>query len=263
MRLMVGSAAAKFWFRDFREPKDVDYFVTEPTKMDPMGGKRVECFHHPVIANWMNEKMIDNDVASPEFLYTLKVSHAFWALRNRSWSKHMHDVLFFQERNVSFNSDLYDMLYGVWEEVHGKKKANLNKSPEEFFTNTVERLYDHDSIHRSVAYHDSPMFERILRDGAAVAVSRAKFDALSHEEKCQLVREEVYATALERIIIPSDYTRSPRGAYHWALCKTVTSFSKGWFPLWIVLNYGSVKEPDVDFVQRHRDNADRLILLEA
>ena len=263
MKLLVGSTAAKHWFDDFRTPNDIDYFISRPEeKMSNSRG--VEYFYHPLLANWIEQNYSDEDVliATPDMLYTIKLSHSFWALKNGTWNKHMHDVMWFQNRDANLMPEFYDVLYKTWVEVHGAKRANLNVPASEFFTKAVERTYDHDSIHKTIAYGDTAMYEKILRDGSEVAVARDKFEALTHEEKCMLVREEVYATALERILIPSNYTRSPLSAYAWAMRQTITSFSKGWFPLWCVLNYRDIYKPDCNFVQRHKDNFDKLIILE-
>lgn len=258
--IMVGSRAAKHWFPDFREPKDTDFFGSkdEVDAIYPsVDGVRVESFYHPALEKW---DWISP--ATPDELYTIKVSHAFWANR---WPKHIQDIEFFQSKGCIVIEPLYDILYSIWVEHYGRKKARLAKGtkPEEFFTATVKRIYDHDSIHASVAYYDEPLFNAILADGEAVAVDKSKFEALSFDDKCRLVREEVYATALERKVIPSGYTESPLRAYRWALEKTVTSFSKGWFPYWVVTNIhkGDLTRPDVDYVARHGENANRLILL--
>ncbi|QOI67571.1 hypothetical protein SEA_BEUFFERT_203 [Streptomyces phage Beuffert] len=251
MKILVGSRALKWWFADSREPNDVDYFSDTPIE-------GAETFWHPDLAGY---EWLDNQAATPIELYTIKISHSFWDLHG-TWNKHMYDIAFLQNKGYGYIvPELYDILYPIWEERYGKKKVNLNASPEDFFNKNVVRIFDHDSIHRSIAYHDRPLYESILRDGHEVMVDKAKFDALSYEDKLRLVREEVYATALERQIIPSGYTSSPRGAYAWALKKTITSFSKGWFPLFIVDNYNELRSPDVDYVKRHKDNEDRLIRL--
>jgi hypothetical protein len=245
---LIGSQAMKLYFPDFREPRDLDLF----SKVDI---ENAEVFWHPNLEqwNWAN-------IATVNELYTIKVSHAFWNLHG-TWNKHMGDIVFLHGKGAKLIPELYDILYPIWEERYGKKKANLEAKPEDFFNKNVHRVYDHDSIHRSIAYYDRPLFERILRDGHQVAVDKAKFDALSYEDKLRLVREEVYATALERQIIPSNYKGSPRAAYAWAMMKTVTSFSKGWFPLFIVLSYQNLFKPDVEYVKVHQANSDRLVLL--
>lgn len=249
MNVLIGSRAAKYRYSDFpREPNDFDCF-------SPQSQEGTDSFWHPAIERWPF-----GTIATGDELYTIKVSHAFWNLHG-TWSKHMHDIRFFQSKGAQFLPDLFQILYPIWEELHGKKKANLNATPEEFFNNKVLRVYEHDSIHMSIAYYTRPLFERILRDDHDVAVDRGKFDALDYLDKLRLVREEVYATALERQLIPSNYKSSPRGAYSWALMKLITSFSKGWFPLFIVRNYHELHKPDIDYLQLHKNNSDRLILL--
>lgn len=243
--VLIGSSAIKHWFPEFREPRDVDYF--SETKIDG-----AECFWHPALSTWDF-----GEIATVDEIYTIKISHAFWELHG-TWDKHMFDAVFLNQNGAQFIPELYAILYPIWEEKHGKKKANLEATPEEFFNSNVYRIYDHDSIHESVAYYDKPLFDRILRDGSQVAVSKAKFDALHYTDKLRLVREEVYATALERQLIPQEYKGSPRAAYMWALRRTVTSFSKGWFPLFIVLNFSDLRRPDINFVQKHQSNSHML-----
>lgn len=245
---LVGSKALKSHFPDSREPKDVDYFSQTLVE-------GAEVFWHDDLLKWDF-----GTIATIDELYTIKVSHAFWELHG-TWTKHMNDIIFLQRKGAKFIPELYAILYPIWEERYGKKKANLEASPEDFFNSNVVRIYDHDSIHQSVAYYEKPLFDRILRDGHQVAVDKSKFDSMSLEDRLRLVREEVYATALERQLIPNDYHGSPRVAYSWAMRKTITSFSKGWFPLFIVLNYNELYAPDIRFVQKHRENSHMLIPL--
>lgn len=249
MKVLVGSQAMKMHRPDFREPHDTDYF--SDVRIDG-----AETFYHPYLEGWGWEP-----VATPDELYTIKVSHSYWPNR---WPKHVKDIVWMQNNGCELIPELHDLLYLIWVEHYGRKRARLRAGtkPEEFFTPTVDRKYDHDSVHASVAYYDEPLFNRILRDGEAVAVSEEKFKSLSHEDKLRLVREEVYATALERILIPDDYASSQLRAYRWALEKTITSFSKGWFPRWAVLHLNELITPDLDYVQKHKDNANKLIVLE-
>ena len=245
--VLIGSQAMNLHFPDSREPKDTDHFSDKHILFS-------ETFWHPDLAKW-NWKAL----ASPDELYTIKVSHAFWELKNGSWAKHMMDIMFLKSKGAKLIPELYDILYKIWEETHGKKKVNLESDPDMFFNDKiVKRIYDHDSLHESVAYYDRPLFERILRDNSEVAVDRSKWEALPHEDKLKMVREEVYATALERKIIPSDYSFSPGAAYNWTLQKTITSLTKGWFALFVVENFKDLTKADVDYVKRHQDNAHML-----
>lgn len=229
-----------------RDPKDVDYFSDTPQKGE-------DNFWHPSLADWKF-----GPVASLNELYTIKVSHQFWDLHG-TWDKHQKDIILMQKHGAKLIPDLFKILYKIWEETHGKKKANLELEPEEFFNKNVTRTYEHDSIHASVAYFDEPMFNRILRDGHKVAVDKAKWDVLPLDHKDMLVREEAYATALERKIIPNNYEFHRARAYMWALKKTITSFSKGWFPLYIVENFDRLRQEDLDYVELHKSNAHLLV----
>lgn len=248
-KTLVGSQALSMHMNIGRKPKDIDYFSQEPVE-------GAEVFYHPDL-----RKYPFGEFATLNELYTIKVSHSFWELKNNSWVKHMKDIVRMQKEGAEFLPGLYNILYPIWEERYGKKKANLEESPEDFFKSTVSRVYEHDSIHASVAFYDEPLFNKILRDDHQVAVSKEKFDALSHEDKIKLVKEEVFATALERQIIPSGYKYPQRIAYMWALQKLITSFSKGWFPLWVVLNFAELSEARDDFVKVHLDNKGKLITL--
>lgn len=250
---MIGSSALKQQFPDFyREPKDIDILYDGPDKVKEEG--RVDSYK---VDTFKLGQYFKSQVANLDELYTIKVSHIFW---DKGFEKHISDIRFLKEKGAKLIPELYEALYAEWEHLYGKKKAKLNVSAEDFFQSTVKRIYEHDSIHQSVAYYDKPLFNRILI--GEVQVSREKFEALSHEEKIQLVREEVYATALERLVIPSNYVYNMRRAYWWALMKTITSFSKGWFPLFVVENIVELWKPDLDYIQKHKDNKAMLIPLE-
>jgi hypothetical protein len=260
MKILIGSTAMKQHLPDVRDPKDLDYFITDAeTAAQEVTRDPEDSFYHPDLATWN----WSGEIASLDELYTIKVSHSFWVLKNGSWNKHMFHIVRMKEAGAQLIPELYSILYKIWEEKHGKKKISLELSPDEFFNPHVNRKYEHDSIHASVAYRESgiPLFNEILRDGHQVAVDRAKFEAMDLETKFQLVREEVYATALERRIIPSNYTMNIQVAYGYALRQTITSYTKGWFPLFIVENFNVLRKPDVNYVKRHKEHSDRLILL--
>jgi len=251
MKVLTGSTALKHYIPELREPKDVDYLSDEPVEAGE------DTFSHPTIGTYP----WSGPIASLDELYTIKVSHSFWVLKNGSWEKHIYDIVQMKKLGAQVIPELYTLLYGIWEERYGKKKITLELAPDEFFNPHVNRKYEHDSIHASVAYYDEPLFNRILRDGHEVAVDRSKFEALSLEDKFKLVREEVYATALERRVIPADYNTNRQGAYAYALKKTLTDFTKGWFPLFIIEHYDELRKPDLNYVEVHKANADKLILL--
>lgn len=250
--MLIGSAAMRSHFDDARQAADLDIF--SPREMEG-----IDTFWHPGLEDFVNPN--PEWVANPDELYTIKISHSFWNLHG-TWRKHMSDAIFLERKGAKFLPDLHTRLYAIWEDVYGKKPVHLNMTKEEFFEDKIVRIYDHDSLHESVAYYDRPLYLRILKNGSSVAVDRSKFDALSYEDQLRLAREEIYANALERKVIPDEYLGSPGAAYSWSVQQTITSLSKGWFALFVALNYDRLRLPDCDYVARHLANADKLIKLE-
>ena len=251
--LMIGSLAASLRGIDLgRECRDVDVFCDG-------AGKGVDDYWHPSFSSWIPEGLT---VATLDELYTIKVSHSYWALRNGSWNKHMADQVTLKQAGAHIDQELHDNLYKVWVELHGAKATNLNMDASDFFSDAVTRIYVHDSIHDSVAYGERPMYEYLLKDGQTVAMDMNKVWLMSFEDQVKLFREEVYATALERWVIPSGYKYSPRKAYAQAVRKTITSLTKGRSAQFMSENYDIFRTPDMDYVRRHRENKHKLVKLE-
>ena len=246
MKTLVGSLALAKYIPTVK-PKDIDYF----SSTDISGA---EVFYAPELERWGWK-----DTATLDELYTIKLSHIFWVQKNGSWDKHKYYLQLMKNHEAKYIPELFDILYPIWEQRYGKKRVNLNKTADEFFSSTVDRIYDHDSIHESIS--DPPMFMAILRDGSEVAVSRDKFEALTPELQLRTVREELYATALERIVIPNDYKGYSRAAYDWALKQMITSFSKGWFATYVADHLLELNRPDIDFVKVHLENKHKLRIM--
>lgn len=123
--MVIGSAALKFHFPDFkRVPKDID--IIKGSKFNdyfPSDLKR-EYLENPVLL----EHCEDNDFLDPDSLFSLKVSHAFWDLKNNSWEKHMFDIQFLKEKGCKLNRPLFDKLYEYWNKVHGKRLDSFEKT---------------------------------------------------------------------------------------------------------------------------------------
>jgi hypothetical protein len=79
-----------------------------------------------------------------------------------------------------------------------------------------------------------------------VSCSKKGFDKLSHDDKLNLVKEEVWVTALERYLIPHDFKFSKIEAYQKSLKKLATTMSSGWFKFFILTNIDVLRN-DRDF----------------
>ena len=224
-----------------RRPSDLDYLALPGTlnrvseDMDIIDGTGI-----------IDTYTFQGGVASLDEVYTLKVSHSPWVITVPLWYKHLRDIRTLSRAGAALIPELHDAAYAQWEQRKGAKNVNLNQDKEEFFTSGVRRAYEHDSVHASVAFHDEPMFNRILAPGASVRTSRSLFDALSETEKKQLVQEEVMVLSLERDIIPASLTGRTvsreliYSSYTAQLRRLITELSKGWFPQWMICHYYEV-----------------------
>lgn len=250
---MIGSRAMKHWFPDAREPKDWDF--QSPHEVEVPEGLKYDIFVDPRLGEWDWK-----GIASPDELYTMKISHGYWDIHG-TWDKHAADIVFLQRKGAKFLPELHDLLKPIWAERYKKNPISLDKTVAEFFNDHVKKKYVHDTVHESVAYHDRPWFESILKDGSEVLTDNAKFWAMDLPDQLDLVREELYVIALERILIPKDYKGSPGLAYRWALRRTAISLFKGEWAKFLLLHLDELSKPDVDFVKRHKDNAHKLVLM--
>jgi hypothetical protein len=239
-RIILGSTAAKHWYPDFREPKDLDVITQQP---EPRV-KGVDAHSHQLITeNWslLSGYVSDEGFASPNLLYTWKMSHSYWDVH---WNKTTHDIIWLKKKGCRVIQPIHDVLYKVWEDVHGKKRANLNVTNEQFFTKTVKRVYDHDMLHEAMKFSDRPMYEQLKKDPNRAWICKSMWDELSTELKRQTVLEEAYVIALERFVIPGKMNH--RQAYLASLKLLVTNLSKGWFPQFIVDNLGEFRQCQLD-----------------
>jgi hypothetical protein len=258
--LIIGSMAAvqEHGVPLGRLPKDLDVFSDASVDDLADNGIRTDPFWDDRLYEWLGRDS-GTRYATLDELYTIKHSHAYWELPNGSWNKHMTDLLRLEDAGAELIEDVHDLLYWVWQGKHGAKRVNLDMDKLDFFDDGVRRKYDHDSVHYSVAYGDRPLYEDFLKAPPSVMIDMPKVWSADHETIVKLFREEVYATALERIIIPQDYRVSPGAAYHWAVRRTITSLTKGRSARFIVSNYRDFKDPDPHYVARHRAKSHLLI----
>lgn len=171
----------------------------------------------------------------------------------------MADLQFLKREGARLDFPLHDTLRKIWTERYGQKRVSLETEDKTFFADAVNRKYDHDSVHATVAYNDEPMYLQILKDGETVAVDPVKLWSLPFEEKILLFREEIYATALERKLIPSNYQMSQSAAYRWALRRTITSLTKGRSATFIVDHFERFARREVDYLKRHKERQHLLL----
>ena len=163
-------------------------------------------------------------------LYALKMSHRF--LRN---SPHFIKTMDHIRLMRDYGADILEY-YREWykkrkQETYDYGHPDLTVKKQDFFQDESYHLvgFDHDDIHEAIKLSDTAAYKRILESGYDVKCSKVKFDALSYEHKMLCVVEESYTLALERMLIPNDFTPNPRLAFDIALMKVCTSITSGWF----------------------------------
>lgn len=234
--ILIGSSALKHWFPDFpRNPKDTDYLVNIKSMWDNVPGK-IEYHENDIL--W-NSDLVKGKILEPDVLYTLKISHVIgWDI---FWEKHMFDIQFLNKKGCKLNKELFYKLYEYWNKIHGiNKRSDLEMSANEFFNNAVKCEYEHDWLHTLL--NPSPTFNKILKDDAEVEVDEEKFYALSFEDKCNLVTEEIMVMAWERW--PKyDY----REAYSYMLKKFILNHAPIWEAIFIIENYVALHKPKFNY----------------
>lgn len=236
---IVGSTALKHFGLNRREPSDLDIWTTDPTLV--FGGDRVDIH---VVPQQVLDLMDDGKYASPDDMYTIKCSHLGW--RNPMWNKHKLDILWLKSQGCKLKEKLYKALVKHWKvKLDDKSFLSLNQNKEDFFTDNVTYIYDHDYLHELVAHPNRPMYEKVLKDGQEVLVDKTKFRALPLEDQVRLFREEITVIACERWLLnPKAKEISWNEAYRASLEKTIVSLTKGWATDFIVQNLDLFYRPD-------------------
>jgi hypothetical protein len=186
---------------------------------------------------------------TPGILLTLKLSHLTYDIR---WKKHAEQAVWMLEQGIFPTSPLYDKLAVYWEERHGKKRANLMKSNDDFFKNGVTYTYVHDSLHEAISHPNRPLYEKCKPDLTKAYLSGKLFEGMPESEKLKLCREEIYVTALERFLVPTHFKMDPVIANRRAIHRLCVSMTKGWFPKYILCNLDKLWSPVDDYVALFR-----------
>lgn len=239
--ILIGSSAIRYHYKDFpREPKDIDFIVTEKEKQTIKKGDNVEFLENPIFTS-MFRYSGGNPVLSPDHLCTLKASHLFW---NINWDKHMFDLQFLLKKDCEIDEELFYRLYEFWNKYHSKnKRSDLKMTKDEFFDNAIN--YDeseHDHLHTII--NPIPTYTKVLKDGCEVELDEEKFKALSHNEKLEFVREECYIMAYERFK-HLDY----RVGFSLMLKKFIISHAPLFSLIFILENYIELHKCKINYIK--------------
>ena len=185
-------------------------------------------------------KAIDSFVvpASLHALYALKQTHKFKG--SVHFQKTRKDILAMREALKNIPAPVW---IKKWQIERAKATAVqapiLKQNKDSFFSDNVDYLYNHDTIHDAVKHLDQPAYCYYAQDGEEVLSSKQKFFAQSEEVRLLGVLEESYVLALERAVIPHQV--QPKKAFDKALEKVCTTITSGFFREYAWENYDRIQ----------------------
>jgi hypothetical protein len=168
-------------------------------------------------------------VPSLDMLFTIKSSHKFLKNSPHFW-KTLIDYHMMKRAGAKVRPEYESFLKIRQAETYNYKHPKLNQSKEGFFSDdNIKYVWDHDSIHESVAIGERPAYTYYMKDGAAVMCDKNKFFALPKEIQMNGVIEEAAVLAIERSLEPHKGVWTPEYAWRFALSKVCSSITSGWF----------------------------------
>ena len=207
--------------------------------------------------------------ASKEALLALKMSHRY--LRNSPhFLKTMRDIQSMRAAGVKMTAELENLWLPQREaETYVYNHPKLNVDKQTFFDDSVEYVYDHDTIHltQALIWENSslhcwptPAYTYYMQDGAQVMTDREKFFSVDEQIRLYGVYEESCVLALERSQIPFNFEPDARRSFEMALMKVCTSITSGWFREFAYNSYDKVLDlynelGENNYIERFKKNA--------
>ena len=98
------------------------------------------------------------------------------------------------------------------------------------------------------------MYQKIKSVQAEAFVPFSGFEQLTHHDRIRMVREECYALALERVLIPAQDLGIPwdeNQSFQHALRRVCTNLARGWVRDFAIDNYPEVSRYDKPFLNEY------------
>jgi hypothetical protein len=173
-------------------------------------------------------------------LYMLKMTHRF-KKNSPHFRKTMNDIHLMRKAGAIIEPAHMDFFKRRQKETLYYEHPNLNRSKDEFFNPEDNYMvYDHDSIHLTVALYGQPAYESYKTQGNEVLTSRKMFETCPKHLQLAGVYEEAAVLALERHQIPNRFAPHYLHSAQIALEKVCTSITSGHFREFAWENYDNV-----------------------
>jgi hypothetical protein len=169
-------------------------------------------------------------VPSVDMLFTIKSSHKYLKNSPHFW-KTLVDYHVMKRAGAKVRPEYEAFLKLREKETYNYAHPKLNQSKEGFFSDDgLNYVWDHDTIHESVARGERPAYTYYMKDGEAVMCDKNKFfNVCSQEVRLNGVIEEAAVLAIERSLVPHPNVWTPEYAWKFALAKVCSSITSGWF----------------------------------
>lgn len=191
-------------------------------------------------SEWLANYMADENeeycqcVAPLNVLYATKMAHRYKP--SKHFSKTMSDIFTMRMFNAEITEDLIP--YYELRQLESNTKRNpilKSVSKNEFFTDNVNYMYDHDSLHEAFKLYDKPAYTYYIKDKQEVECDYNKWLECPDHIKLAGVVEEAAVLAFERGVLPHNMDSSR--ALRIALDKVCTTITSGWFREYAWENY--------------------------
>lgn len=168
-------------------------------------------------------------VPNLDLLFTIKSSHKFLKNSPHFW-KTVIDYHVMKQAGAKIRPEYQEFFKIREKETYNYSHPKLNVSKENFFKDDgLTYVWDHDSIHCSVARGERPAYTYYMKDGEQVLCDKNKFFSLPLQMQLNGVIEEASVLAIERSLVPHVNVWTPEYAWKFALSKVCSSITSGWF----------------------------------
>jgi len=168
-------------------------------------------------------------VPTLDMLFTIKSSHKYLKNSPHFW-KTVADYHIMKRLGAKVRPEYESFLKLRESETYTYTHPKLNQGKDTFFADdNISYVWDHDTIHESVARFDRPAYTYYMKDGEQVMTSKEKFFACPREIQLAGVVEEAAVLAIERSLVPHPGVWTPEYAWKFALAKVCSSITSGWF----------------------------------
>lgn len=228
------------WLSENREKVNPTKIYSEKNKMIVKGDSICEFeIPEPGSSGEMLLQMVANDpeaiktpfglVPTIDLLFTLKNSHKYLKNSPHFW-KTLMDYHILKRGGAKIRPEYEQFSKLRIKETYNYAHPKLNQSKMGFFSDdNIKYVFDHDTIHESVALYGKPAYIFYKKDNEEVQCDKNKFFACPREIQLAGVIEESCVLAIERSLVPHPENNDAKMAWKFALSKVCTSITSGWF----------------------------------